>query len=69
MFFIEIHDPSNDKELLGLMDQRMIHTMLEIVVCWGIYPCLLPGVGMPLSRRVRSNIVQKGKVGEQYCFL
>ncbi|KAF9302953.1 transmembrane and coiled-coil domains-containing protein 7 [Mortierella antarctica] len=33
--------------------------MLEIVVCWGIYPCLLPGVGMPLSRRVRSNIVQK----------
>ncbi|KAG0342020.1 transmembrane and coiled-coil domains-containing protein 7 [Podila horticola] len=55
----EIHDPSNDKELLGLMDQRMIHTMLEIVVCWGIYPCLLPGVGMPLTRRVRSNIVQK----------
>lgn len=41
------------------MDQRMIHTMLEIVVCWGIYPCLLPGVGMPLDRRVRSNIVQK----------
>jgi len=40
------------------MDQRMIHTMLEIVVCWGIYPCLLPGVGMPLNRRVRSNIFQ-----------
>ncbi|KAF9418015.1 transmembrane and coiled-coil domains-containing protein 7 [Podila epigama] len=55
----ELHDPSNDKELLGLMDQRMIHTMLEIVVCWGIYPCLMPGVGMPLTRRVRSNIVQK----------
>ncbi|KAG0241293.1 transmembrane and coiled-coil domains-containing protein 7 [Mortierella sp. GBA43] len=55
----EIHDPSNDQELLGLMDQRMIHTMLEIIVCWGIYPCLLPGVGMPLNRRVRSNIVQK----------
>ncbi|KAG0353743.1 hypothetical protein BC939DRAFT_455998 [Gamsiella multidivaricata] len=55
----ELYDPTNDKELLGLMDQRMIHTMLEIIVCWGIYPCLLPGVGMPLSRRVRSNIVQK----------
>ncbi|KAF9109228.1 transmembrane and coiled-coil domains-containing protein 7 [Mortierella sp. AM989] len=55
----EINDPTNDKELLGLMDQRMIHTMLEIVVCWGIYPCLLPGVGLPLNRRVRSNIVQK----------
>ncbi|KAF9432491.1 hypothetical protein BGZ76_010707 [Entomortierella beljakovae] len=54
-----INDPTNDKELLGLMDQRMIHTMLEIIVCWGIYPCLLPGVGMPLNRRVRSNIVQK----------
>ncbi|KAG0208180.1 hypothetical protein BGX33_006408 [Mortierella sp. NVP41] len=55
----EINDPTNDKELLGLMDQRMIHTMLEIIVCWGIYPCLLPGVGMPLNRRVRSNIAQK----------
>lgn len=56
---IEINDPANDQELLGLMDQRMIHTMLEIIVCWGIYPCLLPGVGTPLNRRVRSNIAQK----------
>ncbi|KAF9288858.1 hypothetical protein BGZ68_010490 [Mortierella alpina] len=55
----DLHDKTNDKELLGLMDQRMIHTMLEIVVCWGIYPCLLQGVGMPLNRRIRSNIVQK----------
>ncbi|KAF9543314.1 hypothetical protein EC957_000976 [Mortierella hygrophila] len=55
----EINDPANDQELLGLMDQRMIHTMLEIIVCWGIYPCLLPGVGTPLNRRVRSNIAQK----------
>ncbi|KAF9920859.1 hypothetical protein FBU30_009194 [Linnemannia zychae] len=55
----ETNDPSNDQELLGLMDQRMIHTMLEIIVCWGIYPCLLPGVGTPLNRRVRSNIAQK----------
>ncbi|KAG9322762.1 hypothetical protein KVV02_007022 [Mortierella alpina] len=55
----DLYDKNNDKELLGLMDQRMIHTMLEIVVCWGIYPCLLPGVGMPLNRRIRSNIVQK----------
>ena len=56
---IEINDPANDQELLGLMDQRMIHTMLEIIVCWGIYPCLLPGVGTPLNRRIRSNIAQK----------
>ncbi|KAF8933862.1 hypothetical protein BGZ47_010677 [Haplosporangium gracile] len=55
----EINDPTNDQELLGLMDQRMIHTMLEIIVCWGIYPCLLPGVGTPLNRRVRSSIAQK----------
>ncbi|KAF9971509.1 hypothetical protein BGZ73_005539 [Actinomortierella ambigua] len=55
----EAHDPSNDQELLGLMDQRMIHTMVEIVVCWGIYPRLLPGVGMPISHRVRSNVVQQ----------
>lgn len=56
---LETNDPANDQELLGLMDQRMIHTMLEIIVCWGIYPCLLPGVGTPLNRRVRSNIAQK----------
>ncbi|KAG0263286.1 hypothetical protein BG011_009015 [Mortierella polycephala] len=54
----DANDPMNDKELLGLVDQRMIHTMLELIICWGIYPCLLPGVGMPLNRRVRSNIVQ-----------
>ncbi|KAF9193244.1 hypothetical protein BGZ50_007642 [Haplosporangium sp. Z 11] len=54
----DANDPTNDKELLGLVDQRMIHTMLELIICWGIYPCLLPGVGMPLNRRIRSNIVQ-----------
>ncbi|KAG0308280.1 transmembrane and coiled-coil domains-containing protein 7 [Dissophora globulifera] len=53
-----LNDPTNDKELLGLMDQRMIYTMLEIIVCWGIYPRLLPGIGVPLNRRVRSNIIQ-----------
>ncbi|CAG8577005.1 7166_t:CDS:10 [Ambispora leptoticha] len=45
-------------ELLGVRDLRLIHTMLEIVVSWGIYPCLMPGVGIPLSQRSISGFTQ-----------
>ncbi|CAG8527828.1 659_t:CDS:10 [Paraglomus brasilianum] len=46
------------KELLGIRDMRLIHTMLEIVVCWGIYPSFMKGVGIPLAQRSRSGFVQ-----------
>ncbi|CAG8478966.1 12155_t:CDS:10 [Ambispora gerdemannii] len=49
-------DVSN--ELLGVRDLRLIHTMLEIVISWGIYPCLMPGAGIPLSQRSISGFTQ-----------
>ncbi|GES83351.1 transport and Golgi organization protein 6 homolog [Rhizophagus clarus] len=47
-----------EPEFLGIRDLRLVHTMLEIVITWGVYPCLLPGVGVPLSRRTRSRYIQ-----------
>ncbi|CAG8567531.1 1282_t:CDS:10 [Funneliformis mosseae] len=47
-----------EPDFLGVRDLRLIHTMLEIVITWGVYPCLLSGVGVPLSRRTRSGYIQ-----------
>ncbi|CAG8442592.1 10650_t:CDS:2 [Acaulospora colombiana] len=47
-----------EPDSLGVRDLRLVHTMLEIVVSWGIYPCLLPGVGIPISHRTRSGYIQ-----------
>jgi hypothetical protein len=49
-----------EPEFLGIRDLRLVHTMLEIVITWGVYPCLLPGVGVPLSRRTKSRYIQNG---------
>ncbi|CAI2174947.1 13312_t:CDS:10 [Funneliformis geosporum] len=49
---------TNINDLKGVRDLRLIHTMLEIVITWGVYPCLLSGVGVPLSRRTRSGYIQ-----------
>ncbi|RHZ82627.1 hypothetical protein Glove_106g48 [Diversispora epigaea] len=46
-----------EPDCLGIRDLRIIHTMLEIVISWGIYPCLLPGVGIPISHRTRSGYI------------
>ncbi|RIA90280.1 hypothetical protein C1645_770394 [Glomus cerebriforme] len=48
----------NEPEFLGIRDLRLVHTMLEIVITWGVYPCLLSGVGIPLSRRTTSRYTQ-----------
>ncbi|CEI97266.1 hypothetical protein RMCBS344292_11402 [Rhizopus microsporus] len=55
----------SDKDFLGVRDLRLIHTLLEIVVSWGFYPCLLPGVGLPLSKRVKSEIFANDEDEEQ----
>ncbi|PKC73112.1 hypothetical protein RhiirA1_389208 [Rhizophagus irregularis] len=52
-----------DPEFLGIRDLRLVHTMLEIVITWGVYPCLLPGVGVPLSRRTKSSYIQNDIYG------
>ncbi|KAK9764475.1 hypothetical protein K7432_007976 [Basidiobolus ranarum] len=45
-------------DILGIRDLKVVHTLLEVVVIWGIYPCLQDGVGVSLSKRVRSGFVQ-----------
>ncbi|KAI7907285.1 uncharacterized protein BX663DRAFT_495418 [Cokeromyces recurvatus] len=45
----------NDRDYLGVRDYRLIHTLLQVIISWGFYPCFLPGVGVPLSKRVKSG--------------
>ncbi|KAG0743984.1 hypothetical protein G6F57_001082 [Rhizopus arrhizus] len=45
----------NEKDFLGIRDLRLVHTLLEIIISWGFYPYFLPGVGVPLSKRVKSG--------------
>ncbi|CAO0797760.1 unnamed protein product [Mucor circinelloides] len=45
----------SDKDYLGVRDFRLIHTLLQVIISWGFYPCFLPGVGVPLSKRVKSG--------------
>jgi hypothetical protein len=54
-------EANNLRELLGIKDLRVVHTLLEIVVTWGLYPQLLQGVGLPLSQRIKSGYSNKGK--------
>ncbi|KAJ1958216.1 hypothetical protein IWQ62_004937 [Dispira parvispora] len=45
---------SRDKELLGIRDLKLVHSLLDFLVLQGVYPALLAGVGIPLNRRMRS---------------
>ncbi|KAI8388768.1 uncharacterized protein BYT42DRAFT_561154 [Radiomyces spectabilis] len=45
----------DNRDIIGVRDLRLIHTLLQIVISWGLYPCFLPGVGVPLSKRVKSG--------------
>ncbi|KAI7865080.1 hypothetical protein BDF14DRAFT_1101534 [Spinellus fusiger] len=52
---------STNRDLLGVRDLRLIHTLLQVVVSWGLYPCFSSGVGVPLSQRVKSGYINHGK--------
>jgi len=32
--------------------------LIETIICWGLYPSLLKGVGISLGKRVNSNILK-----------
>jgi hypothetical protein len=51
----------SDKDYLGIRDFRLVHTLLQVIISWGFYPCFLPGVGVPLSKRVKSGYTNHGK--------
>lgn len=44
--------------------RRVIYTLLDLISIEGVYPCLSTGVGIPLERRVISNLPQ-GVVARQ----
>ena len=45
--------------------RRVIDGLLDLISLEGIYPCLLPGVGVPIERRVKS-ISQSGVVSRPH---
>lgn len=50
-------DAAAERDHVGVRDLRLIHTLLQVVVSWGLYPHFLPGVGVPLSQRVKSGYI------------
>ena len=53
-------DPNCIKELLyNSKSRRIIDALLDLISLEGIYPNLLPGVGVPIERRVKS-VLQGG---------
>jgi hypothetical protein len=62
MTYVFITEAKGLKELLGVKDLRVVHTLLEIVITWGEYPQLLNGVGLPLKQRVKSGYAKRGTI-------
>lgn len=44
--------------MFSMLDFNHLRTALEILVLWGVYPCLDEGVGQALDRRPESKAVQ-----------
>jgi hypothetical protein len=43
--------------MFSMLDFNSLRTALEVLVLWGIYPCLDDGAGRPLERREESKAV------------
>lgn len=69
MTYVFITEAKGLKELLGVKDLRVVHTLLEIVITWGEYPQLLSGVGLPLKQRVKSGYANRGTIVIVYKLL
>ncbi|EFA77562.1 hypothetical protein PPL_12165 [Heterostelium album PN500] len=39
-------------EILSFNNQKLVKLALDIVICWGVSPMLVPGIGIPISKRV-----------------
>ena len=60
--FLAFSDSAKSHELLSRSDyKRVIDGLLDLISLEGIYPNLLPGVGVPIEHRVKS-ILQGGVV-------
>ncbi|KAI9494679.1 hypothetical protein BDB00DRAFT_301422 [Zychaea mexicana] len=52
---IEDEQEHTEREYIGVRDLRLVHTLLQVIISWGMYPYFQPGVGVPLSKRVKSG--------------
>jgi hypothetical protein len=51
---------TDNKYEFGINEQKSIRILLEVIVCWGIHSLLEPGVGIPISKRVKTNVFRIG---------
>jgi len=47
-----------ESEIFGVKDLKNVHMLIETIICWGLYPSLMKGVGISLGKRVNSNILK-----------
>ena len=61
-FLLRSSGPGQTQQALHVSsNRRLIDGLFDLVSLEGIYPCLLPGVGIPIERRVKS-VLQGGIV-------
>ncbi|KAF2076980.1 hypothetical protein CYY_001689 [Polysphondylium violaceum] len=41
--------------IISINNQKVIKSSLDLIICWGITPCYVRGIGIPLGKRVPSD--------------
>eukprot|EP00833_Pecoramyces_ruminatium_P016634 jgi/Orpsp1_1/1190666/evm.model.d7180000080393.1 len=57
-FYERYHKDKLESEIFGVKDLKNVHMLIETIICWGLYPSLMKGVGISLGKRVNSNILK-----------
>jgi hypothetical protein len=53
-------DEIASESLLSMNDRNAVVTLLQVVVAWGIYPSLLPHIGIPINARLMRTSFDMG---------
>lgn len=64
------HKPPSPVDIFNPNDRRIITALLDLLALEGIYPCLIPGLGVPVERRAKailpsSHTTPQGRKGVQ----
>jgi len=57
-YYERYHKEKLESEIFGVKDLKNVHMLIETIICWGLYPSLMKGVGISLGKRVNSNILK-----------
>ncbi|ORX75161.1 hypothetical protein BCR32DRAFT_272078 [Anaeromyces robustus] len=57
-FYERYHKDKLESEIFGVKDLKNVHMLIETIICWGLYPSLMKGVGISLGKRVNSKILK-----------